>query len=181
MSAALNLSFANTSRHLQILRRARLVQSQRRGKQVRYRLANDREVVASVQALGRAGERNFAEIERVVFEYFRARDSLEPLSREELLRRINHQRVMVIDLRSEAEFAIGHLPGALNIPFNELERRLTELPKNEEEIVAYCRGLYCVLSFEAVALLRAKGYNIRRLQDGFPEWRAAGPEIEAAA
>jgi len=180
LSARAHLTFANTSRHLQILRRARLVETQRRGKHVLYRLAGDTEVVALIKALGRVGERNIAEIGRVVTDYFHARDALDPVSRDELVARLRDDLVTVLDVRPDDEFARGHLPGALNIPLAELERRLGELPKGHE-VIAYCRGPYCVLSFEAVAALRARGYRVRRLEDGYPEWKAAGLPIEAIA
>jgi ArsR family transcriptional regulator len=180
LSALAHLTFANTSRHLQILRRARLVEAERRGKHVLYRLAGDAEVVALIKALGRVGERNIAEIGRVVVDYFHARDALEPVSRKDLLSRLHEDLVTVLDVRPEDEFALGHLPGALNIPLAELERRLDELPTNRE-VIAYCRGPYCVLSFEAVAALRARGYRVRRLEDGYPEWKAAGLPIESTA
>jgi rhodanese-related sulfurtransferase len=180
LSARAHLTFANTSRHLQILRRARLVETERRGKNVLYRLAGDAEVVALIRALGRVGERNMAEIGRVVSDYFHARDALEPVSRDDLVARLHEDLVTVLDVRPEDEFALGHLPGALNIPFAELERRLGELPPNRE-VIAYCRGPYCVLSFEAVAALRARGYRIRRLEDGYPEWKAAGLPVESIA
>jgi rhodanese-related sulfurtransferase len=180
LSARAHLTFANTSRHLQILRRARLVETERRGRNVFYRLAGDAEVIALTKALVRVGERNVAEIGRVVSDYFRARDALEPVSRDDLLSRLQDDLVTVLDVRPEDEFALGHLPGALNIPFAELERRLGELPPNRE-VIAYCRGPYCVLSFEAVAALRARGYRIRRLEDGYPEWKAAGLPVESFA
>jgi ArsR family transcriptional regulator len=180
LSARASLTFANTSRHLQILRRARLVETERRGKHVLYSLAGDAEVVALMQALGRVGERNVAEIDRVMADYFRARDALEPVSREDLVSRLHDGLVTVLDVRPEDEFAVGHLPGALNIPLAELERRLGELPP-DREVIAYCRGPYCVLSFEAVSALRARGYLVRRLEDGYPEWKAAGLPIEAVA
>ncbi|MEK9279336.1 MULTISPECIES: metalloregulator ArsR/SmtB family transcription factor [unclassified Bradyrhizobium] len=180
LSARAHLTFANTSRHLQILRRARLVETERRGKHVLYRLAGDTEVVALMKALGRVGERNVAEIGRVVTDYFHARDALEPVSRDDLVARLHDDLVTVLDVRPDDEFALGHLPGALNIPLGELERRLGELPKGRE-VVAYCRGPYCVLSFEAVATLRAQGYRVRRLEDGYPEWKAAGLPVEALA
>jgi rhodanese-related sulfurtransferase len=173
LSARAHLSFANTSRHLQILRRARLVDTERRGKHVLYRLAGDAAVVAMIKALGQVGENNMAEVGRIVTDYFQARDALEPVSREDLLGRLRDDLVTVLDVRPEDEFALGHLPGALNIPFAKLEQRLNELPKGRE-VIAYCRGPYCVLSFEAVATLRAKGYRVRRLEDGYPEWKAAG-------
>jgi ArsR family transcriptional regulator len=180
LSARTNLSFANTSRHLQILRRARLVDTERRGKHVLYRLAGDAKVIDLVRALGRVGERNLAEVSRVMTDYFNARDSLEPVSREDMTSRLRDGLVTVLDVRPEDEFALGHLPGALNIPSSKLERRLSELPA-DREIVAYCRGPYCVLSFEAVAALRARGYLVRRLEDGYPEWKAAGLPVEAVA
>lgn len=178
LSARANLSFANTSRHLQILRRARLVETERRGKQVLYRLAGDTEVVQLLRALGRVGERNVAEVSRVMTDYFRARDALEAVSRNDLISRLRNDLVTILDVRPEDEFASGHLPGALNIPLGKLEDRLAELPEGHE-IIAYCRGPYCVLSFEAVAVLRARGYLVRRLEDGYPEWKAAGLPIEA--
>jgi rhodanese-related sulfurtransferase/DNA-binding transcriptional ArsR family regulator len=180
LSARASLSFANTSRHLQILRRARLVETERRGKHVLYRLAGDVEVVALMQALGRVGERNVAEVNRVMNDYFYTRDALEAVSRDDLLARLQDGMVTVLDVRSEDEFAVGHLPGALNIPLAELERRLGELPA-DKEVIAYCRGPYCVLSFEAVAALRERGYRVHRLEDGYPEWKAAGLPVEAAA
>jgi len=110
-------------------------------------------------------------------DHFAARDALEPVSREELLGRLSRSEVTLLDVRPEDEFALGHLPDALNIPLPELERRLAELPA-AQEIVAYCRGPYCVLSFEAVAALRARGFKVRRLEDGYPEWKAAGLPVE---
>ncbi|WP_298256103.1 metalloregulator ArsR/SmtB family transcription factor [Bradyrhizobium sp.] len=177
LSARAHLSFANTSRHLQILRRARLVDTERRGKHVLYRLAGDTEVVAMIKALGQVGEKNMAEVGRIVTDYFQARDALEPVSRDDLVERLRENLVTVLDVRPEDEFALGHLPGALNIPFGELEQRLSELPKGRE-VIAYCRGPYCVLSFEAVAKLRGRGYRVRRLEDGYPEWKAAGLPVE---
>ena len=180
LSARTKLSFANTSRHLQILRRARLVDTERRGKRVLYRLAGDSEVVELMRALGRVGERNFAEVSRVMNDYFHARDALEAVSRKDLISRLRDGLVTILDLRPEDEFALGHLPGALNIPLGNLEDRLGEL-RPDREVIAYCRGPYCVLSFEAVAALRARGYLVRRLEDGYPEWKAAGLPIEAVA
>ena len=161
LSARASLTFANTSRHLQILRRTRLVETERRGKHVLYRLAGDAEVVTLMQAVGRVGERNVAEINRVMTDYFQARDALEAVSRGDLLARLRDGLVTVLDVRPEDEFAIGHLPSALNIPLAELERRLGELPA-DREVIAYCRGPYCVLSFEAVAALRERGYRVHR-------------------
>jgi rhodanese-related sulfurtransferase len=173
LAARSGLTVANTSRHLQLLRRAALVEGRREGKRVFYRLWNEEAVVALLQALSRVGERNSAEIARVMASYFRARDEFEPVSRKELLERLRCGTATVLDVRPEDEFRQGHVPGALNIPLSQLERRLAELPV-DREVVAYCRGPWCVLSFEAVAVLRQRGYQVRRLEDGFPEWKVAG-------
>ena len=170
------LTVANTSRHLQLLRRAALVEGRREAKRVFYRLSGEEVVIG----LPRIGERNSAEIARVMVSYFRARDELEPVSRTELLDRLRAGEATVLDVRPEDEFQHGHLPGALNIPLSQLERRLAELPP-DKEVVAYCRGPWCVLSFEAVAALRQRGYHARRLEDGFPEWKVAGLPIGSAA
>ncbi len=173
------LSVANTSAHLQQLRRGGFVNTRRDGKRVLYRLG-DGPVLPLLSALRYFAERNKAEVRKVVSDYFDNLDSLEPVSRQELISAMRDGDVTLLDVRPDEEFALGHLPGAVNIPLDELEKRLSELPK-DAEIVAYCRGAYCVLSFEAVAALRSKGYRIRRLQDGFPEWKAAGLAVEAAA
>ena len=173
------LSIANTSQHLQQLRRGGFVQSRRDGKRVLYRLA-DGPILSLIAALRSYAERNRAEIGKIVADYFERLDQLEPVSRKELAQRLRAKSAVVLDVRPEDEFALGHVPGALNIPINELKRRLVELPKNQE-IVAYCRGPYCVFSFEAVALLRKRGFLVRRLEDGFPEWKAAGLATESAS
>lgn len=180
LAARARLNFANTSRHLQLLRRARLVEPRREGKRMLYSLAGGHEVIRLMHALGQVGERNLAEVERVMAAYFHARDELEPVSREDLVARLRDGSVTLLDVRPEDEFALGHLPGALSVPLPALERRLAELPQ-DKEIVAYCRGPYCVLSFEAVATLRSRGFRVRRLIDGFPEWKAASLPIEATA
>lgn len=166
------LSIANASQHLQQMRRVGMVANRRDGKFVYYRLADDA-VLDLLAALRKIAERNVAEVERLVRSYFHDRDALEPVSREELLQRSRACAVTVLDVRPEDEFALGHLPGAVNIQLRALEARLSELDPSQE-IVAYCRGPYCVLSYEAVATLRARGFKARRLEDGFPEWRAAG-------
>jgi ArsR family transcriptional regulator len=158
------LSIANASQHLQHMRRAGLVTNRREGKFVYYLLADDA-VLDLLAALRRIAERNVAEVERVVRSYFDERDSLEAVSRQELLERSRAGTVTILDVRPEDEFALGHLPGALNIPLRELQARLGEM-NPEQEIVAYCRGPYCVLSYEAVAQLRARGFKVRRLEDG---------------
>jgi len=166
------LSVANASQHLQHMRRAGLVANRREGKFVHYRLADDA-VLDVLISLRRVAERNVSEVERIVRSYFKDRDSLEPVSRKELLKLSRAGAVTLLDVRPQDEFAMGHLPGALNIPLRELKARLDELdPK--QEIIAYCRSHYCVLSYEAVAALRKRGFKAIRLEDGFPEWRAAG-------
>jgi rhodanese-related sulfurtransferase/biotin operon repressor len=166
------LSIANASQHLQQMRRAGLVTNRREGKFVYYRLADDA-VLELLAALRRIAERNLAEVERLVRSYFDDRDGLEPVTREELLQRSRTGEVTILDVRPEDEFALGHLPGAVSMPLRMLEARLAELDP-AQEFVAYCRGPYCVLSYEAVAALRARGFKVRRLEDGLPEWRAAG-------
>src|SRR5712691_13328943 len=166
------LSMANASQHLQQMRRAGIISARRDGKFVFYRLA-DESVLNLLAALRRIAERNSAEVERVVRTYFHDRDSLEAVSRDELLEQTRAGLVTVLDVRPPDEFALGHLPGAVNIPLRELEARLAEFDP-AQEFVAYCRGPYCVLSYEAVAALRARGFKARRLEDGLPEWRAAG-------
>ena len=174
------LSVANASQHLQHMRRVGLVATRRQGKFVYYALADDG-ILDVLTALRRIAERNVAEVERIVRSYFNKRDELEPVSRKQLLKRIRAGAVTILDVRPPDEFALGHLPGAVNIPLGALKARLAEL-NTAQEIVAYCRGEYCVLSFEAIALLRARGFKVRRLEDGLPEWRAAGlPVITGSA
>ena len=181
LAARLSLSVANTSQHLQQLRRAGLANAQRDGKRVIYRLADEAEgeIVTLFGALRTVAEHTIGSMERVITAYFRARDELEPVSAAELLTRLREGSIMLLDVRPEDEYGLGHLPGAVNIPLRALEQRIAELPRNQE-IVAYCRGPYCVLSFEAVAALRTCGFNVRRFNQGFPEWKAAGLPVEAA-
>jgi ArsR family transcriptional regulator len=171
------LSVANASQHLQHLRRAGLVMARRQAKFVLYRLADD-SVLTMLAGMHKVAERNVGEVDRILRSYFHERDGLEPISRAELARRMKQGLVTVLDVRPEDEFASGHLPGALNVPLSQLKRQLAKLDRNTE-IVAYCRGPYCVLSFEAVAQLRKLGFKARRLQDGLPEWKAAGLPVEA--
>lgn len=173
------LSIANASQHLQQLRRSGLIVARRGGKHVLYRLGDDDAVLGMLAAVQRLAERNLAEVRQVLAGYFRERDGLEPVSRAQLVARLRRGEVVLLDVRPEDEYALGHLPGALNVPLGRLEEQLAQLPK-DREIVAYCRGPYCVLSFEAVAALRARGFQARRLEDGFPEWKAAGLAIERA-
>src|SRR6266480_1180626 len=155
------LSVANTSQHLQQMRRAGIVAARREGKFIFYALA-DEAVLDLMSGLRRIAERNIAEVERVIRNYFNDRDSMEAVSREELLEKSRAGVVTVLDVRPADEFALGHLPGAVNIPLRELERRLSGLDPSQQ-IVAYCRGPYCVLAFEAVALLRKRGFQARRM------------------
>ena len=165
------LSIANASQHLQRLRRAGVVTARREGKFVLYALA-DLAVLDLLAIIRGIAERNSAEVNLVIRTYFDDRDSMQPVSRSELLEQLRAGTVTVLDVRPADEFALGHVPGAVNVPLRELEARLAEF-RSSQEIVAYCRGPYCVLSYEAVALLRARGFNARRLEDGLPEWRRA--------
>jgi rhodanese-related sulfurtransferase len=169
-------SLANTSHHLQVLRAARLVEAEKEGLFVTYRLAG-REVCTFFQALRGLAESRLAEIERITRTFLVERGALEPVARDLLLERVRGGEVTVLDVRPREEFAAGHIPGAMSLPLEELERRLSELPQ-EREIVAYCRGPYCVMSIEAVALLKERGFTAVRMEDGVPEWRAHDWPIE---
>ena len=163
---------ANTSQHLQKLKAAGLIVGRKQAQFVRYRLAGD-EVVRLFDALGVAGQAYLADVDRIVRLYFTAKDEMEPVPADDLLERARKGLVTVLDVRPPEEFAAGHVPGAINIPIHELQKRLAELPKRKE-IVAYCRGTYCLMSYDAVHLLRRKGLKARRLRDGLPQWRLAG-------
>jgi ArsR family transcriptional regulator len=179
LAACVGLSVANASQHLQQLRRTGLVASRRDGKFIRYRLADDT-VLTLLSSLRQVAERNVAGVDRIVRGYFEDRDHMEPVSREALLERLRDGLVTVLDVRPADEFALGHVAGAVNVPLGELQAQLADLDP-AQQIVAYCRGAYCVLSFEAVAALRARGFDARRLEDGLPEWRAAGLPMETGA
>jgi ArsR family transcriptional regulator len=166
------LSVANTSKHLQQLKAAGLVQAQRDGKYIRYMLGDER-VLDAVAALRAIAQAHLGEVEDLVASYLKGRDALEPVPAADLLERVRDGLVTVLDVRPPEEFAQGHLVGALNVPLDRLQERLRDLPP-DREVVAYCRGPWCVLSFEAVARLREAGFEARRLQDGLPEWRRAG-------
>jgi rhodanese-related sulfurtransferase/DNA-binding transcriptional ArsR family regulator len=169
------VTVANTSQHLQKLRQAGLVLGRKQGQFVYYSLAGD-PVVELLRTLGRVGETYLAEIERVLKVYLAQKDALEPVPAVEVLARARKGLVTILDVRPPEEFAAGHLPGAVNIPLRDLEKRLKQLPKGKE-IIAYCRGPYCLMSFDAVELLRKKGLRARRLEAGLPEWRSAGLPI----
>lgn len=172
LAAAAGMGVTSTSAHLRVLREARLVETRREGTRVYYRLADDA-VCTFVLALRDLARKRFAEVEQIVRDYFVARDRLEPVRREELLARADEGSVVILDLRPREEYEAGHIPGAISIPLEELEKRIAELPR-DVEFVAYCRGPYCVLAPQALELLRRHGYRARRLEDGYPEWRLAG-------
>lgn len=170
------LSLANASSHLQVLRQARLVEAEKRGLYVVYRLAAP-EVFQLWRTLRDVGSGRLAEIDRLVENYFTDRDEFEAVDKEELLRLLKDGAVMVIDVRPELEYEQGHISSARSVPVETLKRRLAELPR-DVEIVAYCRGPYCIYSDQAVRLLHRQGFRARRLSEGFPEWRAAGYPVE---
>lgn len=170
------LSIANTSQHLQQLRQAGLVTARKHGQHVYYCLASD-EVVRLLDTLRKVAEQQVAEVDRIVNAYLTVRDSLEPVPARELLARARKGLVTVLDVRPPEEFAAGHLPGAVNIPLKDFQKQFKKLRANRE-VVAYCRGPFCVLAYEAVNLLRKHGFRARRLQDGFPEWKQAGLPVE---
>jgi rhodanese-related sulfurtransferase/DNA-binding transcriptional ArsR family regulator len=170
------LSVANTSQHLQQLRQAGLVSARKNGLYVYYRLAGD-SIVRLLAALRAVGQEHVAEVDRLVKLYYDSRDGLEPVPAKELLQRAKKGMVTVLDVRPPEEYAAGHIAGAINVPLAELRKRLHEIPR-DREVVAYCRGPYCLMAFEAVAQLRKRGHQARRLQDGFPEWRSAGLPVE---
>lgn len=172
LSQLAGLSVANTSRHLQVLKQAALVMVRREGKRRLYRLTGD-DVVILVASLRNTAEIHLAEVERLMQSYLTQKEDLEAISAEELLKRVQQGEVTVLDIRPKEEFASGHLPNAINIPPDEVEQRIDELDSNQT-IVAYCRGPYCLFSYNAVKLLNEKGYTAQRLEDGYPEWQAAG-------
>ena len=176
LAAMTGLSVANTSKHLQALRQAGLVSARKEGLRVYYSMAGD-DVAALVSGLREVAEHRVAEVERLLRMWLAHRDEMEAVPARELLDRAKKGLVVVLDVRPYDEFAAGHLPGAVNIPIHELEKRLRELPKRKE-IIAYCRGPYCLMSYDAVSLLRKKGIKARRLEAGLPEWRLAGLPVE---
>ena len=170
------LSVANTSQHLQQLRQAGLVVSRKQGLKVFYNLSGD-DVIGLLESLRGVAERHLAEVSQLVETYLTVKDNLEAVPASELLDRAREGLVTVIDVRPAEEYAAGHVPGAVNVPLDELEQHLGKL-NPQQEVVAYCRGPHCILAFDAVARLRKKGLNARRLEDGFPEWKKAGLPIE---
>lgn len=170
------LSVANTSRHLQILRQAGLVAARKEGLFVFYSVSGEG-VIKLLAALQEVAQHNVAEVTQLVNTYLTSKDSLEPVSVNDLVERMRSSLVTVVDVRPREEYAAGHLPGAINMPLADIEKNLSKLPR-DREIVAYCRGPFCVLSFEAVARLRNEGLRARRLETGFPEWKVAGLPVE---
>jgi rhodanese-related sulfurtransferase len=173
-----SLPIANASQHLQALRRAHLVEARRDGTSIYYRLGDER-VFRLWQALRDLGQARLADVDALVRTYLEDRDQFEAVDVLTLQRLLQDEDITVLDVRPTPEFRAGHIPGAHSIPFDELAARLHELPE-AREIVAYCRGPYCVFADEAVALLRARGYRASRLAEGFPDWRAAGLPVASA-
>jgi len=169
------MGVTNTSAHLRVLREARLVDTRREGNRVFYRLA-DVTVCDFFVSLRDLASNRFAEVEQMTRDYFEARDRLDPVGRAELLVRANHGDVIVLDVRPGEEYEAGHIPGAISIPLDQLEQRLSGLPR-DAEIVAYCRGPYCVLAPQALELLHRHGFRARRLDGGLPEWRQDGRKV----
>ena len=176
LAAMTGLSVANTSKHLQALRQAGLVSARKQGLRVYYSIAGN-DVAALLSALREVSENRVAEVERLLRTWLAHRDEMEAVPAKEVLERAKKGLVVVLDVRPSEEFSAGHLPGAINIPIHELEKRLMELPKRKE-VIAYCRGPYCLMSYDAVSLLRKKGIKARRLEAGLPEWSAAGLPVE---
>jgi rhodanese-related sulfurtransferase/DNA-binding transcriptional ArsR family regulator len=176
LSKASGLSVANTSQHLQGLRRSGLVKNRSEGQRSYYRLS-DYSIVALLALMRKVAEDNLAEIQILIASYLESKDQLEPILRNELVRRVDAGEVTLIDVRPETEYNSGHLPQAINIPIYSIKKQLDTLPRNKE-VIAYCRGPYCVLAFDAIELLRAQGFKARRLEDGFPEWKLQGLPVE---
>jgi len=178
LAAMAGVTMANASQHLQALRRAGLVTARKEGQRVYYRVAGD-DVVRLYDGLRVVAESRLAEVRQLVNEFLGDRGALEPVLAEELLARAKKGLVTVLDVRPREEFEAGHLPGAVNIPMDRLESELARLPR-KREVVAYCRGPYCLMSFDAVLKLRQRGWKARRLNEGFPEWKAAGLPTESS-
>ena len=169
-------SIANTSQHLQQLRLAGLVTTRKDGQRVFYQLSGD-DVVLLLNSLRAVAERHLTEVNHLVGLYLDTKDDLEPVLADDLLARVRSGEVTVLDVRPREEYAAGHLPGAINIPLSELETHLNDFNAGQT-VVAYCRGPYCVLSYDAVAQLRKHGIKAKRLKDGYPEWKIAGLPVE---
>lgn len=176
LAAMAGLTVTNTSQHLRALMQAGLVVPRKHAQRVYYSIAGD-EVVHLFGALRRAGEARAAQVEKLVRDFIGHRDELEPIRAAELIERAKSGMVTVLDVRPAEEYAAGHIRGAVNVPIDRLQAGLARLPK-KREVVAYCRGPYCLMSFDAVAALRRRGWRARRLEQGYPEWKAAGLPVE---
>ena len=172
LATEIGLSLANASQHLQALRQAALVENRKDGLFVYYRLA-DPDVFDLSKVVRSVAERRLAELDRLVLEHFGNRADAEPVPMAELLKRARSKRVVILDTRPASEYVAGHIPGALSVPVDDLQRRLKQLTRGKA-YVAYCRGPYCIYADRAVEMLRASGRRARRLAEGFPEWRSAG-------
>ena len=170
-----HLTVANASRHLQILRGARLIEAEKEGVFVKYALAND-EVADFFRALRLLGANRLAELDQVTREFFKDQTPLESVDRKALLTRVRKGLTTVLDVRPVEEYRTGHIAGAVSIPLAELKNRIAELPR-DQEIIAYCRGPYCVFAARAVELLREQGFHAERLEDGVADWRAYGMPV----
>lgn len=179
LATEVGLSLANTSQHLQTLRQAALVESRKDGVFVSYRLA-DPTIFGLCTAIRTVAERQLADLDRLVREHFGDRSDAEAVEMKELLKRSRSNRVVVLDTRPAAEYAAGHIAGAISVPVDDLQQRLRQLPRGKE-YVAYCRGPYCVYADRAIEFLRSHGRQARRLREGFPEWQAAGLPVETSA
>lgn len=165
-----SLTVANASQHLQVLRAARLVETEKEGLFVKYRLA-DQTVCEFFLAMRVLAQSRLAEVEQIKRQFLEGKEGMEPVDRTVLIERVRQGAVTVLDVRPVEEYIAGHIPGAISIPLKELEHHLSELPR-DQEIVAYCRGPYCVLAIQAVEILRSKGFKAMRLEDGVQDWRA---------
>jgi rhodanese-related sulfurtransferase/DNA-binding transcriptional ArsR family regulator len=175
LAQATGMPIANTSHQLQVLREGGLVRSRKEGVQVIYSLSDD-EVPQMLGCLRRVGERHLAEVELIVREHFANDEELRPVDHQELATLLKSGEALVLDARPPEEYEAGHIPGAVNVPLGTLPRRLAGFPRRKE-VVAYCRGPYCMLAVEAVKRLRRRGYRVRRLEDGFPEWKSRGRPV----
>jgi len=176
LASVANLSVANTSQHLQQLRQSGLVTSRKEGLKVYYSLSGD-DVISLLDSLRDFTERHISDVDKLVNTYLTAKDNLEPIPANELLEKAKQGLVTVLDVRPKEEYEAGHVQGAINIPVEELEQHLQQFDP-DQEIVAYCRGPHCILAFDAVAQLREKGFQARRLESGYPEWKVAGHPTE---
>jgi rhodanese-related sulfurtransferase len=173
------LGIASASQHLKVLREARLLDAEKKGLFVTYRLADDA-VCAFFRTMRSLAESHLAEVEQITRRFLDGREGMEPVKAQELLKRVREGRVTVLDVRPAEEYEAGHIAGALSIPLRDLKARIKEIPRGQE-IVAYCRGPYCVLAVQAVEVLRKAGVKVVRLREGYPDWRAAGMPVEVTA